>query len=69
MFYIGSERTCETCAQKWTWTDNSPWDYDKWRRGEPNNQHNSEHCVEMIESVWNDIHCDTKKYFVCTNLT
>lgn len=40
------------------------------KTGEPNNERDIEHCVEMIVSgskmtMWNDINCDVKRSYIC----
>ena len=51
------------------WTDGTPWEYDYWEDGEPNNVGEVEDCVQMYEfdddHHWNDLNCIEVKTFVC----
>ncbi|KAH8351917.1 hypothetical protein KR084_000597 [Drosophila pseudotakahashii] len=37
----------------------------KWQSGEPNNNKNNEHCVELLKGKMNDIPCHDKLYSIC----
>ena len=52
------------------WKDGSWRDYSNWKKGEPNDANDEEHCtMVMIDSgKWNDVGCDYifgYKYFTC----
>ncbi|KAH8318980.1 hypothetical protein KR067_001432 [Drosophila pandora] len=47
------------------WTTGSPAPYLKWKRGEPNNLCNKEHCVELWDGLMNDEDCTDERYFIC----
>lgn len=54
----------------WAWSDGSPFDYQNWNVGEPNNYENDEDCLEIHHSStygkdWNDEWCSDKLNFVC----
>ena len=49
--------TDEAQEGSWTWSDGSPWDYQKWRRGEPNNFGRPENCLMMLSDGWVDVPC------------
>ena len=63
-------------ATSFTWTDNSPVNYENWAAGEPNDWINgearcdgtgNEDCTEMWQNgqTWNDFDCEAAKAFVC----
>ncbi|XP_059167257.1 macrophage mannose receptor 1-like isoform X2 [Physella acuta] len=65
---------------KFVWTDNTPYNFSKWRRGEPTffYKNLSEKCTEMYinSGEWNDIPCVNVKMFgfvcqskLCSNAT
>ncbi|XP_034026660.1 macrophage mannose receptor 1-like [Thalassophryne amazonica] len=50
------------------WTDGSPFEYENWGYGEPNNHNNNEHCAEMFYYYgrhWNDQHCEHYNDWIC----
>ncbi|XP_061587686.1 ladderlectin-like [Cololabis saira] len=52
----------------WLWSDGSSFDYSYWCRGEPNNFHGKQHCLQINYSVkkcWDDVHCGVKLPSVC----
>ncbi|XP_053199129.1 chondrolectin-like, partial [Scomber japonicus] len=52
----------------WLWSDGTPFRYQRWCRGEPNNHKGSQHCLTMNHSAckcWDDMHCWRRKPFVC----
>jgi len=51
--------------EEWQWSDESPFNYHNWQRGEPNNAENNEHCASWNRSGWNDAECLSKKKFLC----
>ncbi|KAG9345584.1 hypothetical protein JZ751_008728 [Albula glossodonta] len=56
-------------SNKFVWTDGSPWNFQMWVPGQPDNTQNKEDCVEMNwgnNGKWNDDRCHLKKTFVCS---
>ncbi|XP_041824858.1 macrophage mannose receptor 1 [Melanotaenia boesemani] len=50
------------------WSDGSPFGYENWGFGEPNNHNNAEHCTEILASYsmpWNDCHCESLNNWIC----
>lgn len=50
------------------WTDGSPFEYENWDYGEPNNHNDDEHCVEVQSNYrrsWNDRHCEFYNDWIC----
>lgn len=49
------------------WSDGSPVTYSRWNPGEPNNSGNAEDCAEIYtgSNVWNDLNCNSGRYFIC----
>ncbi|KAL4001160.1 hepatocyte growth factor activator [Sarotherodon galilaeus] len=50
------------------WSDGSPFDFENWGYGEPNNHNDNEHCTEMDSNLrmrWNDRHCDAYNSWIC----
>ena len=41
---------------EWRWPDGSPYDYEHWNDGEPNNV-NNEDCTQTNGGGWNDVPC------------
>ncbi|XP_061183368.1 perlucin-like [Saccostrea echinata] len=41
--------------------------YTAWKPGEPNNEGNNEHCLEIQWNsfLWNDTPCDQQRHFIC----
>ena len=68
--YIGA--TDSRQENKWTWTDGTPWKYQNWYRGEPNNAGRGEDCGVLYNGVpgqWNDVRCNTAwagSGFICS---
>ena len=59
----------------WTWQDGSPWGYENWSGGEPNDHQGVEDCAEIVLNVhdrqlepgyWNDVGCFKYNHFVCS---
>ncbi|XP_038066255.1 alpha-N-acetylgalactosamine-specific lectin-like [Patiria miniata] len=53
------------------WADGSAVSYTKWRRSEPNNGGNNEHCAHMYPNngEWNDTECDRAVPYMCKMTT
>ncbi|XP_022109440.1 C-type lectin lectoxin-Lio2-like [Acanthaster planci] len=49
---------------KFMYTDGSPFNYDAFLPGEPNNA-NGEDCVEIKWRKWNDLKCNLPRPFIC----
>ncbi|XP_073185137.1 C-type lectin-like isoform X1 [Lepidochelys kempii] len=53
----------------WKWTDGSLYHYSAWNPGEPNNVHNAEYCIELLNyrdfKKWNDITCNKQNTYIC----
>uniref|UniRef100_A0A1W7RBC2 Cadam10_CTL-12 n=1 Tax=Crotalus adamanteus TaxID=8729 RepID=A0A1W7RBC2_CROAD len=53
----------------WQWTDGSPFDYQSWKRGQPNNFLSKKYCVALSLFSgylrWKDQPCWFLRYFVC----
>ena len=64
-WWIGLEQFSSFSAG-FVWSDGSPLNYVNWDRGEPNDAHGGEKCVEMkSNSFWNDANCGVTQGFVC----
>ena len=69
--WIGGKRVCTGCNE-WTWTDGTPWDFENWQTGEPNDTGGIENVVEIdggdANYGWNDEDESqtTKRTFVCS---
>lgn len=57
--------------KQWQWSDGSAYKYKHWNPGEPNDNNNEEHCVEMTGEVdektggWNDLRCSQVQDACC----
>ncbi|XP_046884147.1 macrophage mannose receptor 1b [Hypomesus transpacificus] len=52
----------------WSWSDESPLNFQNWMDGEPNSHMGMELCVEHHygdEGQWNDIHCESYNDWFC----
>ncbi|KAM9839148.1 macrophage mannose receptor 1 [Aulostomus maculatus] len=50
------------------WSDDSPFEFENWGYGEPNNHNDQEHCAEVQNYYgrhWNDRHCETYQDWIC----
>ncbi len=50
------------------WVDGTPFDYENWADGEPNNNGNAEDCVlfgHRNTPQWNDVYCGVYTSYVC----
>uniref|UniRef100_A0A8C2CGC1 C-type lectin domain-containing protein n=1 Tax=Cyprinus carpio TaxID=7962 RepID=A0A8C2CGC1_CYPCA len=52
------------------WVDNSPLKQGFWLKGEPNDEHGNEDCIELMPSNpvlnnWNDLPCSEMRKFIC----
>ena len=66
--WLGLQRDPGNSAN-WVWSDGTPFDYNNWAAGEPNNA-GTENCVEMWDQAgelheWNDLPCSDQRAFVC----
>uniref|UniRef100_A0A914QYU7 C-type lectin domain-containing protein n=1 Tax=Panagrolaimus davidi TaxID=227884 RepID=A0A914QYU7_9BILA len=63
-FWIGGDNI--EVAQKWSWTDGTPFDYSDWKTGEPQNTTGS-NCIalSLTEAYWSADDCFKPKPYVC----
>ena len=54
--------------QGFVWLDGKPATFTAWSQGEPNNYGGAENCTELLQSGWNDKHCEESRAFVCETL-
>ncbi|XP_028289877.1 macrophage mannose receptor 1 isoform X2 [Gouania willdenowi] len=50
------------------WSDGSPFGYEQWGWGEPNNHNDNEHCAEVQDYYgkhWNDRNCESFNDWIC----
>jgi len=52
------------------WADGSTFAFTRWSTGEPNNDDDNEHCIELVgvqgnTPTWNDNDCTRSFEFVC----
>ena len=54
---------------EYIWENESPFDFESWNEGEPNNYDGDENCVEMYSNtgLWNDVHCRNEQGFICSH--
>ncbi|XP_026529573.1 hepatic lectin-like isoform X1 [Notechis scutatus] len=53
---------------QWRWVDGTDYrtSFKNWQEGEPNDHSSNEDCAELFKSgKWNDVSCNTKKFYVC----
>ncbi|KAH9490402.1 C-type mannose receptor 2 [Bulinus truncatus] len=52
---------------RYQWSDESPFDFTLWSRGEPNSLSVSEDCTEMLptDGKWNDNNCHVVRPYIC----
>ncbi|XP_072162862.1 C-type lectin domain family 19 member A-like [Diadema setosum] len=73
-FWLGLHQ--ETSSGPWVNTDDSAFDYNNWKSGEPNNSYygsTAEDCVHVWRRndgddnlrVWNDMYCQENMPFIC----
>ena len=43
----------------WKWVDGTPMTFTAWRKKEPNNYKGREHCLMVMDGVWNDFARDS----------
>ncbi|TKS79617.1 Macrophage mannose receptor 1 [Collichthys lucidus] len=51
----------------YVWSDGSPFNFQNWQEGEPNNHNNDESCVEfrLSSGSWNDVNCESYNDWIC----
>ena len=51
----------------WQWVDESPFDYNNWQDGDPNNSDDSRYCAYMYSSwgTWDDAPCTDGHEYIC----
>jgi len=67
LYWIGlTERGREG---NWTWTDDTEYQYNNWKAGEPNNYGGRDEDCAMINlwgvRQWFDASCDSSLYYIC----
>ena len=65
-FWLGGE----LLSVEWSWSDETPWDYQNWEPGQPSG---GEDCIEMLppQWKWNDRGCNNIGHtlgYVCKSL-
>ena len=53
----------------WRWTDCSPWEFEFWKSGEPNNNWGAQDCLNFYptwEAAWDDQRCKNSAPFLCS---
>ncbi|XP_040202238.1 perlucin-like protein [Rana temporaria] len=65
-YWLGLKRSSED-TDIWVWADETPLTFSAWNEGEPNNDHDEEHCAEILGGVqaWNDRNCQHKIGYIC----
>ncbi|KAM4574367.1 galactose-specific lectin nattectin-like [Fundulus diaphanus] len=56
---------------EWTWSDGSPFEFNNWSPGEPNNVGGNENCMEINlrgRKYVNDANCDIRLPYVCSGV-
>ncbi|KAF7706736.1 macrophage mannose receptor 1-like [Silurus meridionalis] len=53
--------------RSWFWSDGARFNYTYWCYGEPNNDDEKRHCVEVYKgnNTWNDANCEHSNSFIC----
>ena len=51
----------------WQWVDESPYDYNNWQEGEPNNLDGLRYCAKMYSwaPTWDDTLCTEEHGYIC----
>ncbi|TMS09857.1 Macrophage mannose receptor 1 [Larimichthys crocea] len=55
----------------YVWSDGSPFNFQHWQEGEPNNHNNDESCAEFrlynwdSAGSWNDVNCESYNDWIC----
>ncbi|XP_047424697.1 macrophage mannose receptor 1 [Mugil cephalus] len=60
--------TLQGANEGYAWSDGSPFAYENWGYGEPNNHNDNEHCAEVTVNYrrrWNDRHCEAYNNWIC----
>ena len=53
---------------KWTWSDGSPWEFENWASGQPDNLNGHQDYVQLNwQSVgrWDDMDVGANRGFIC----
>ncbi|XP_065260028.1 C-type lectin-like isoform X1 [Emys orbicularis] len=55
--------------QSWRWSDESPFSFRAWEKGQPNNFVGNEHCTVLFHDTdfqkWHDFPCEARFSFIC----
>ncbi|XP_040203044.1 perlucin-like protein isoform X2 [Rana temporaria] len=65
-YWLGLRRDNKD-INNWLWADGSRLTFSAWNTGEPNNEHNSEHCAEILggPKSMNDRNCEANIGYIC----
>ncbi|XP_073479304.1 uncharacterized protein [Aquarana catesbeiana] len=65
-YWIGLRRDNKN-INNWLWADGNRLTFSAWNAGEPNNEHNSEHCAEILggPKSMNDRNCEDNIGYIC----
>ncbi|KAG8430852.1 hypothetical protein GDO86_019873 [Hymenochirus boettgeri] len=53
---------------RWIWSDNSINNHQQWAPRQPDNDNQSEYCVELRKErgfLWNDVDCNIMRHYLC----
>ena len=52
---------------KWTWSDGSPWEFENWASGQPDNNGHQDYVQINWQSVggWDDMDVGANRGFIC----
>ena len=60
MFFISTEE------DDWQWVDETPYEYNNWQDGEPNNLDDFRYCAKLYSwGTWDDTLCTEELGYIC----